>query len=464
MRTALLATLALAALLGLSAAPASAGTVEVVIERVPQPDFEGFLTRQVRYDAGPGERNRVTVRTVGEAVRIIDPGRRLRARSPDCRSVATDAVECTWDGRMPPGVGAGLITANVRTHDGDDTVRVDEAAPAQLIADGGSGDDVLRGSDTIGDQLDGGGGGHDRLYGGDNSDTLTDGDTSGAADDDVLDGGRGGAALVYQGRTRGVTVNLLRGRGGEAGEHDRLTGFHVVYSGSGNDRLIGDGGFNSLDGGPGRDHLDGEGGGDFLNGGLGNDRLHGHAGDDFLDGGPGADQLRGDAGDDHLNEPQLEDVLACGDDEDFLGRPAQRMLIPGSCERLGFDLDPRNAFPPGEGTSLRLEAHPASVAQGVATFSIGCPVEQEDEDGCTSGATATLLLRDSRGGEVLGTTRLRWTADGEGGSTTSGDRVRLTAAGRRAAARPQGVATDVVLRFDSLGTVRWAIRLGGHGA
>ena len=60
-----------------------------------------------------------------------------------------------------------------------------------LVADAGPGSDVLEGAARMADELDGGGGGRDRLDGRGNADSLTDGDTTGAADADVLDGGAG---------------------------------------------------------------------------------------------------------------------------------------------------------------------------------------------------------------------------------------------------------------------------------
>ena len=107
MRRTLVPLLALAFLAALGAPPASAGTVEVVIERVPRPDFEGFLTRQARYVAEPGEQNRVVVSSTRDGVRIEDPGKRLRPVGDDCTAVAPDAVECSWDGRMPAAWGPG---------------------------------------------------------------------------------------------------------------------------------------------------------------------------------------------------------------------------------------------------------------------------------------------------------------------------------------------------------------------
>ena len=461
MRRMLVPLLVLAATGAVVPTPASAGTVEVVIERVPFPDFEGFLTRQARYVAEPGERNRVVVSSTRDGVRIADPGKRLRPVGKDCVSVAADAVECTWDRSMPPDVQAGLITASVRTLDGDDTMRVDEARPAQLFGDGGTGSDVLRGSDVMGDRLDGGGGGRDRLYGGRNADTLFDGDTTGDVDSDVLDAGPDGGSLSYQGRAGDVTVDLLRRRAGERGESDVLgPNLRAVYGGDGDDTLRGDGTFNHLEGGPGDDHLDGEGNGDFIRGGPGDDRLHGHAGRDYLDGGPGADQLRGDADDDDLHTPDARDRLACGPDDDVVSFPRQMLLVPRECERVRFGLD---ADPwPEEGIIVTTAAHPTSVAGGVATFGVTCPDDGYDYEACDGASTGHAAA--ARGPVRPHDRRRRACAGpstGPARATTWSPTRGCDSAPRPGEARRArvGVLTGVTLRVAGRDPVRWAIRL-----
>lgn len=123
---------------------------------------------------------------------------------------------------------------------------------------GGSGRDVLRGTDAA-DRIFGNAG-RDRLFGYGGADTLI-----GGAGRDRLYGGTGD--------------DFLRGR-------------------LGNDRLWGGSGHDTLIGGDGRDRLYGGHGDDVLRGGDGNDLLNGGAGDDTLMGGRGRDILTGGAGDD----------------------------------------------------------------------------------------------------------------------------------------------------------------------
>jgi len=136
---------------------------------------------------------------------------------------------------------------------------------------GGRGDDLLASSSIAAGILNGGGG-RDTLLGGTNRDTLIDGDASGAADSDVLDGREQGAIVSYASRTAPVLVDLDDpGGDGEAGEGDVLRSITGAIGGRGADVLRGDRGGNSLDGGPGSDRLYGLGDDDSLAGGGGDD-------------------------------------------------------------------------------------------------------------------------------------------------------------------------------------------------
>jgi Ca2+-binding RTX toxin-like protein len=105
---------------------------------------------------------------------------------------------------------------------------------------GGDGDDQLNGSRL--DETLHGGRGSDTLRAGGGDDVL-DGDNTpagAAVDEDILDGGEGRDVLEWDERNGGVVVDLRAGKGsGAAGEGDTLTGFEMVETGSGNDKLIG---------------------------------------------------------------------------------------------------------------------------------------------------------------------------------------------------------------------------------
>jgi hypothetical protein len=181
-------------------------------------------------------------------------------------------------------------------------------------ATGGSGNDVVAGTDAsehfslgAGDDQLNAGGGNDTADGGDGNDLLR-----GGAGRDALAGGPGSDTVTYDERTSGepVVVSLAAGTGGGAGEDDALSGIEDVVATPGPDSLTGDDGPNGLFGGGGRDDLNGLGG---------DDRIFGGDARDTIDGGPGRDQLFGEAGDDSLaafdNEADNVDCGASLDDD-----------------------------------------------------------------------------------------------------------------------------------------------------
>jgi Ca2+-binding RTX toxin-like protein len=169
-----------------------------------------------------------------------------------------------------------------------------------LTADGGPGDDRLEAAGPVGATLTGGGG-RDTLRGSRGFDTLIDGDVSGHADRDVLDGRGSGGEVSYARRTRRLHVDLADSRpDGEHGEGDVLRRITGVIGGTASDFLRGEEEANSLFGRAGDDRLDGRGG------------------DDFVDRGRGDDALRGGAGADSLSRRASSDGLAGGMDHDTL--------------------------------------------------------------------------------------------------------------------------------------------------
>ncbi|HEX8640483.1 MAG TPA: M10 family metallopeptidase C-terminal domain-containing protein [Allosphingosinicella sp.] len=97
---------------------------------------------------------------------------------------------------------------------------------------------------------------------------------------------------VYGGFTvaNGVTIeNATSGSG-----NDKLTGNGIgnrLDAGGGHDIVLGGGGSDTIYGGTGSDHLKGESGNDRIEGGAGHDRIEGGAGKDVLLGGTGVDRF-----------------------------------------------------------------------------------------------------------------------------------------------------------------------------
>lgn len=159
---------------------------------------------------------------------------------------------------------------------------------------------------------------------------------------------------VFYGRSRSVRVELdARPNDGGRGEQDNLLSIEGVWTGGGNDVVVGTAGDEYMYGGAGRDLLRGGGGADRLIGGdrlskrsdipIGSpDRLEGGAGPDVLDGLGGRDLLIGGGGRDHLDggrgsdrirsrDPDRDWVL-CGRGLDRVAASAADVLTRG-CEQ-----------------------------------------------------------------------------------------------------------------------------------
>jgi hypothetical protein len=451
-----------AAVLGalMAAGPASAAQVEVR----SGDEFRSSIS----YEAAPGERNDLLLSSVDDyTVRVADPGATITP-GPGCRAIDAHTAECSTSSEPTQPF---LYTAHVAAGDMDDVVRSSHERVAGIsgstalsgpgiVADGGPGDDMLVGSTIIADELDGGGG-RDRLFGHGNDDTLTDGDSSRAANADRLDGGEGSDEVSYASRTRRVMVDLSDSRrDGAHGEGDLLRSIERAAGGSGNDLLVGNSTYNALHGGRGNDRLEGHGHGDGLFGGPGDDRLYGQRGNDTLEGGDGANLLDGGPRHDVIHGMGGTDTVRCGpglevavdvDPADFLGR---------DCETVRYLYDPDGVVPASDGegdVSIRMQAHPVSVRRDSLTFSIECP----RTTGNCDPAEGTIQLNHARTGVLLGRGALTDEAGRQ--SAESGRparvRVRLTRRGRFLAARRKGVMTTVSVSGRLLPTAGWTIHV-----
>jgi len=179
-----------------------------------------------------------------------------------------------------------------------------------------------------------------------------------------------------------------------------------LYGDSGDDRLVGHGGYDTLDGGPARDRLFGGGDTDVLAGGPGDDTLRGDSGDDALSGGPGRDRLDGGRGFDQLygeggrdrleaRDGNPDDVHCQGGDGAMLDRVD---MLSGRCGRTVRVGAPR-AVPVGDLDSLPLAFALTFVPGDSLGTGVGCPADR------TRPCTGSLLIRDQ--GLVLGRKRFR---------------------------------------------------------
>jgi Ca2+-binding RTX toxin-like protein len=325
-----------ACLLIFVAGTANAAAATALVE--PSDTFFGLNT--LRYIAGTGETNSITMSPMSTlAVEITDPGATITA-GPGCTSLDPNTVRCDHESglgfiEMVLGDGDDALAlpgvrvdrAAYRGQDGDDTLVTGGGLDSLEYLLGGPGNDTLKGR-----------GGSDFLNGGSGADTLSGGtsvqffglrifepaidtvtyagrtnavhaDPDGVADDgeagegDMLEddveeliGGSGDDVLVgttAQGRIRGeerLFGSLVYGRGGD----DTLRGARAgdtLIGDRGNDILRGAPGDDTLMAGRGHDALLGNRGQDFILGGSGNDRLVGGRARDALRGGAGRDLL-----------------------------------------------------------------------------------------------------------------------------------------------------------------------------
>jgi len=234
-----------------TAAPAAASTVRL----------DGAT---LRYEAAPGESNRLSVASENGTLTVTDLGANVSAGA-GCTSVSATVAACP---------AAGVAAMSVALGDMDDAATVARTSIPTTFDDG------------PGNDVETGGGAVDTFVSGAGSDTFR-----GGAGQDIVD---------YSDRTAPVTVTLDGvANDGEAGEKDNVNSdVDVIVGGAGADTLTGSSSANDLYGGPGDDTLNGGGGNDRLFGQDGRDTLDGGSGNDTLDGGAGADTICGGSGSD----------------------------------------------------------------------------------------------------------------------------------------------------------------------
>lgn len=99
------------------------------------------------------------------------------------------------------------------------------------------------------------------------------------------------AAAITSNTYLNLTPGSVSTLAGQSLTIDAATTIENVFSGDGNDTIIGNSAANALDGGRGNDLLYGVAGNDYLDGGAGDDILVGGFGNDSLTGGSGADKF-----------------------------------------------------------------------------------------------------------------------------------------------------------------------------
>lgn len=170
----------------------------------------------------------------------------------------------------------------------------------------------------------------DRLYGYAGNDTIQSGDGI-----DWLDGGTGKhdrVDLENSKKSLEVTLNGSKYVAVKANGDlfDHIRSIEDVATGSGNDKVTGDGLANLLVGNSGNDTLDGGKGRDLLRGGNGEDSLVGGAGNDTLEGGNQSDSLNAGGNNDSVSGGSYGDTLSGGTGNDLLsGDNGDDILLGG---------------------------------------------------------------------------------------------------------------------------------------
>ncbi|MBD3663793.1 calcium-binding protein [Sulfitobacter aestuariivivens] len=217
----------------------------------------------------------------------------------------------------------------------------------------GTGNDVIRDSNTALSVTLNGGGGDDLIQPG----------IAGLQTGDVFAGGVGFDTFWFAEYVADMRLNLQTGSFQTAfgGPVATVLGFESVFAGagddviggssrneefygaSGNDTIAGGAGDDFVSGGPDQDLLRGDSGDDTVRGASGNDVVLGGAGADFLYGGQGADTLRGGVGNDDLAGEDGNDVLAgnAGNDTLWGGNGNDWLIGEDGFDRLfgGFGQD-----------------------------------------------------------------------------------------------------------------------------
>jgi Ca2+-binding RTX toxin-like protein len=260
---------------------------------------------QLIFQAAAGQANRLTISGDGPALVLADavpmiPGTgcdRVTATQVSCPSTGITAVTIHLRDGDDAGINSASTAITMHGEDGADTLYGGEVGDSLF---GGEGDDTLYGgpgSDVLHGEK-----GMDTLLGGDDPDSLWGGSEN---EKDLIDGGNGAGmrdTVFYSDRTVSVTVDLVTGTGGVAGEGDELKYIGSVNTGDGNDTIVGDDLPNNLDGGKGDDTIKGGDGDDVLKGGDGDDTLIGGGPDGTTKPPPGDDCYPGGQQDDEHSE------------------------------------------------------------------------------------------------------------------------------------------------------------------
>jgi Ca2+-binding RTX toxin-like protein len=478
-----------------------------------------LATANLTFVAGPGI---VTILGDGTTLTGFESYRFVAGAGDDVLTAPGSLTGGDGDDRLtlltPPGGGRVFGFGGA----GDDVIDGSAlAASVILVADGGTGDDVIIGG-AGNDDLSGGGG-NDSIFGGAGVDTiscefsavplavtLSGGDGSdiiqatGAVADITaasLDGGAGndwfvftGSLLITTGTTQFVDFVRLDLRLaaavvlGTAGDNLFDFGAFQVTSFStprGVTLFAGDGA-DTVTGTSQGDVISGEAGNDVLSGGDGSDVLLGGTGRDVLDGGAGADTLAGGPGKDtyYVDDPSDVVTEAPGEGTDTvislrdwtLGENVERLTLAGTENLAGTGNALKNTLTGNDGANILAGLDGDDLLKGGKGDDVLEGGDGKDtllggrgSDTLTGGAGRDVFqwLAGNEGGDVVtdfahGDDKLQVSAAGFGGGLTEG--MSLGASGRFVAGTSATQAFGQFLFDAATGVLAWDADGTGGGA
>ncbi len=304
---------------------------------------DGYSDAVLRFEAAPGEASHLTISVRSEdadfyRLELVETGAELHP-GPGCsgggapgvvvecvlrRPRAVDRMSCPRSCIFPDFNTGWAISFHILL--GDRGSYLDAASipdmpvdrstgrPARTVAMevvGGSGDDRI--STAGGDDVIDPGTGSDHVSSHGGPDEIRT--TASPDGPDIYELGPGDDANTVDDAVNTVDYHLRSepvvyapGRGGAAGEKDRITGARKVVGGSAADTIVG---------GPEEEVLEGMDGDDELIGNAGGDLLYGGEGDNHLDGGDGNDRLETEVGADRAEGGPDDDALYLGGGPDI---------------------------------------------------------------------------------------------------------------------------------------------------
>jgi Ca2+-binding RTX toxin-like protein len=305
----------------------------------------GDTYTHVRFDGGPGAD---VMSTEGGPGHVIYEGR------PRGVDVTLDGV--ANDGEAGEGDNAGAGVANVLGSDHADLLDA-RGVSARLVGNGG--DDRLIGSpgpDSLED-----GPGNDTALGGDGNDVFRH-----HAGGDLYRGGDGARDEIYYYGTDSITVTLDDRPGdGVPGEGDDVgSDVEAVFTGDGDDRVVGSDGPNIVSTSYGSDAIDGRGGDDILLGGSDwPEFATSPVTTNTVTGGPGADRFVLHGPSDVIRADDGEaDSIECAEAPVLVGLSADAIDTAPGCAPHPQMVSPR----PGRGAA-RVDR------RGRAVVRVACP-------------------------------------------------------------------------------------------